>query len=177
MDKEEKCLKENILFNGHIVDFHNDDVLTPLGHRVTREYISHPGGVCCLCFDEGYIYFVKQFRYPFHKEILELPAGKLEKNEDPIEAIKRELVEEIGFISNDIKSLGKILPSVGCSNEIIYLYISLDNTKTSTNPDEDELLDIVKLTPEEAYKLLDNNEIEDAKTVAILEKARKVFFN
>ena len=172
MNKEEKCTKENLIFRGRIISLFDDDVITPEGNLTKREYIAHPGGACCLPFQDGYIYFEKQFRYPYHKEILELPAGKLEKGEDPSQAMKRELTEEIGFKSNHLVPMGYMYPSCGCSNEIIYLFFSDDNTFTKTHPDQDELIEIVKLTPQEAYLMLDNNEIPDAKTALLLEKLR-----
>lgn len=173
MDKTEKCLKQNEIFKGRIITLYDDDVLTPFGNETKREYIVHPGGVSCLAIMDDKIYFEKQFRYPFHKEIFELPAGKLEKGEDPKEAMKRELIEEIGFKSEDLREVGYIYPSVGCSNEVIHLYYSPKNTLTETHPDQDECIEIVKLTKEEAYLMLDRGEIHDAKTVALLSLLRK----
>jgi len=173
MDKTEVTKKENLIFDGRVCKLYCDDIICPNGNPSKREYIKHPGGVCCLAIKDGYIYFEKQFRYPYHKEILELPAGKLEKGEDPFEAMKRELIEEIGFKSNNLKEVGYMYPSVGYTNEIIRLYYSSDNELTNTHPDEDEFIEIVKLTPKEAYELLDNNEIHDAKTMILLEKLRK----
>lgn len=176
MDKEEKCLKENPIFKGHIISVYNDDVLSPSGRVVKREYIKHPGGVCCLSVKDGFIYFVSQFRYPYHKNIIELPAGKLEIGEKPDEAIKRELVEEVGLYPLNMTFLGYIYPSVGYTDEILYLYCSTENEIRPTHPDEDEFLDIQKLTIEEAYKKLENGEIHDAKTICAMEMARKVIY-
>jgi len=175
MDKTEKCLKENKIFEGRVVTLFNDDVITPKGNKTNREYISHPGGVCCLAIYDNLIYFEKQFRYPYHKEILELPAGKLEKTDtDVFEAMRRELKEEIGFVSEDLEYLGYMYPSVGCSNEVIHLFFSPINKIGSTDPDEDEVIEVIKLSPKEAYELLDKGDIHDAKTVILLEKLRKV---
>ncbi len=173
MNKEEKTLKENLIYDGRIIKVYNDEVLCPNGNKAHREYIKHNGGVCILALKDGYIYFEKQFRYPYHEEVLELPAGKLELNEDPLEAAKRELKEEIGFTSLNMEYIGYFYPSVGYTNEIIRLYFSSENELGDTNPDEDELIEIVKLSVKEAYEMLDRGEIADAKTVILLSKLKE----
>ena len=96
MEKEEKKISEEILFKGRVITLHNDKVLCPNGAITTREYVNHNGGVCLLMEIDGKIALVRQFRYPFHEVLLELPAGKLEKGEDPYHAGLRELEEETG---------------------------------------------------------------------------------
>ena len=103
MDKEEKTLKENLIYDGRIIKVYSDDVLCPNGNKSKREYIKHNGGVCILAIKDGFIYFERQFRYPYHKELLELPAGKLEKGEDPKEAAVRELKEEAGISADKLE--------------------------------------------------------------------------
>ena len=96
MEKEEKKISGEILFKGRVITLHNDKVLCPNGAITTREYVSHHGGVCLLMEIDDKIALVKQFRYAYHEEILELPAGKLEKDENPYQAGLRELEEETG---------------------------------------------------------------------------------
>ena len=174
MDKTEKCIKENLIYDGKILSLYKDEVLTPNDITTYREIVRHKGGVCCLAVKDDYIYFVKQFRYAYNKEILELPAGKLEKDENPKDAIIRELKEEIGFIPNCLEYYGYIYPSVGYTDEVIHLFYSSSNTVTSQETEPDEFLDIIKIKINDAYKMLDNNEIVDAKTVVLLSKLRKV---
>ena len=172
MDKSEKTLKENLVYKGKIIDLYSDTVMCPKGNKSIREYVHHPGGVCILAVKDGYIYFEKQFRYPYREEILELPAGKLEKDEDPVDAAKRELKEEIGFLSHSLEYITKFYPSVGYTDEILYLYYSESNDEGDTEWDTDELIDIEKVKIEDAYRMLDNNEILDSKTIILLEKMR-----
>ena len=172
MDKTEKTLKENLIFKGRILTLYDDDVECPNGHHAKREYIHHNGGVCILPYHNGLIYFVRQFRYPYHKELLELPAGKIDGDENKDHAIKRELKEEVGLIDNNIEYIGYFYPSVGYTDEVLYLYFSENSIEGEISPDEDEFLDIVKLTPLEAYDLLDKGEIVDGKTIILLEKLR-----
>jgi len=173
MNKDELTIKENLIFNGRVLKFYNDEVRCPNGNISNREYVKHPGGACILAVKDGYIYFEKQYRYPYHKEIFELPAGKIENNENPLETAKRELEEEIGLLSNNIEFIDFMYPSCGYTNEIIYLYFSSDNDNTKTNWDKDELIETNLVKIEDAYKMLDNNEIHDAKTIILMEKLRK----
>lgn len=172
MDKEEKTISSKLIYKGRIINLYNDEIMCPNGHKAEREYVHHPGGVCILPLYNGYIYFIKQFRYPYHKELLELPAGKLEGLEDPKNAAYRELKEEIGFTSENLEYMGYFYPTCGYTDEVLYLYYSENNIVGDDNPDEDEILELVKLTPKEAYELLDNNKIEDGKTIILLEKLR-----
>ena len=174
MDKQEKCIKSNLIYSGKILSLYKDEIITPNNITTYREIVRHKGGVCCLSIKDGYIYFVKQYRYAYSKEILELPAGKLEENEDPIDAIKRELREEIGFISNNIEYMGYMYPSVGYTDEVIHLFYSSSNDLTDVDRDIDEFIDIVEIKIEDCYRMLDNNEFEDAKTIILLSKLRNV---
>ncbi|MBR4236802.1 NUDIX hydrolase [bacterium] len=174
MDKKEKCIKSNLIYDGKILSLYKDEIITPNNITTYREIVRHKGGVCCLSIKDGYIYFVKQYRYAYSKEILELPAGKLEDNENPIDAMKRELKEEIGFISKSLEYMGYMYPSVGYTDEIIHLFYSSENEVTSTARDIDEFMDIIKIKIEDSYRMLDNNEFEDAKTIILLSKLRKV---
>lgn len=171
---EERLKKENLIYDGRIIKLYNDDIIDCYEKECQREYVKHPGGVCCLAVQNDYIYFIKQFRYPFHKEILELPAGKLEKDDkDIFLAMKRELKEELGFISNNLKYVGYMYPSVGYTDEIIHLFYSSDNIIDKPCFDEGEYLELVKINIKEAYNMLDNHMIHDAKTIILLEKLRK----
>ena len=161
----EKEISREYIFNGKIINLRVDKAELPNKKITTREIIEHNGGVCMVPLTkDNELIFVKQFRYPYKKIILELPAGKLEKGENPLDAGKRELQEETGAISRNIVSLGTLYPSPGYTDEIIHIYLATNLTLGAQNPDEDEFLNIIKLPLEDAVKMVLNNEIPDYKT-------------
>ena len=169
-NKEEIQLTDNTLYSGKVISLHVDDVLCPNGNKSNREYVTHNGGVCVLAEIDNKIALVRQYRYAYRKQLLELPAGKLEKGEDSYKAGLRELEEEIGYKAGELVSYGSMYPTCGYSNEEIFLYVAKNCVKTQTNFDIDEDLDLVLLSKEELISMLKNNEIKDAKTVILLSK-------
>ena len=171
MDFEEKTLKVNEIYNGKIINLHVDDIELPDGKRAIREIVEHSGGVCVAAMTEDrQLYFVRQYRYPYKKVLLELPAGKLEKGEDPLKAGIRELEEECGVVADEIISLGTVYPTVAYCSEIIYLYAAKGLKKTNQHLDADEFLSVEKISLDKAVEMVMNNEISDSKTVAIVLK-------
>ena len=140
--------------------------MLPNNEKGTREYIEHPGGVGILAINNGFVYLVEQYRYPFKTDLLEIPAGKLDKNEDPEKAAKRELKEELGLVAKNLVHLGDIYPSVGYTNEIIHLYFTNDFDQEVQNLDSDEFINIKKISLKEFDLIIKNNKIKDAKTIA-----------
>jgi ADP-ribose pyrophosphatase len=166
----EKTLEENIVFEGHIITVSKDRIELPNGHESEREVVRHSGGVgiIALC-DNGDVLLVNQFRYPYKSELLEIPAGKLNPGEDPLECGKRELQEETGAQATQYESLGKLLPSPGYTNEIIYLYLAKGLTFGKQQPDEDEFLDVVTMPLKEAVEMVMSGKLTDSKTqIALL---------
>lgn len=170
----EKTLKCNTVFEGKIITVHVDDIELDDGSKAFREVVEHSGGVCVVPLtDEGEIIMVRQYRYPFKRELLEIPAGKLERGEDPLEAAKRELEEECGVVAEKVISLGEIYPTVAYCSEIIYMYAAKSFKKTAQHLDEGEFLGIEKVKLQDAVDMIMGGEIRDAKTVAaILKTAR-----
>ncbi len=170
MDLSEKILEKKDVLNGRILNVHVDTVELPNGKKSTREIVSHPGGVCiCALTNNNELLFVRQFRYAFKDTLLELPAGTLIPGNDPLSEGIRELKEETGAIGYDYMSLGKIYPSPGYCEEIIYLYFCRVKEFGKTNFDEDEFITIEKIPIEKALSMVLNGEISDAKSqVAIL---------
>ncbi len=167
--KKEKTLKSNILYQGRVLTFRVDDVEVNPGVKTTREIVNHPGGACILAIIDDKIILEKQYRYPYKCEIIELPAGKIEKGEDPLNTAKRELEEETGYIAHKIEKLGEVYPSVGYTDEIIHLYLATELEKTHTHFDADEDVDLIFVSKEEALEMINDGRIKDAKTqVAIL---------
>ena len=116
----------------------------------------------------------RQFRYPYHKVVIEIPAGKLEPGEDPDDAIRRELREEIGADAGKWDKLGYIMPSVGYTDEMLYLYLARDLTLGETHWDKDEFLEPFKLPFDEVLAMAADGRINDAKTVCALVRAEKM---
>ena len=171
MNLNEQPLSADYKYRGRIINLRVDTALLPNGSSATREVVEHPGGVCVAALTEdGCLHFVRQFRYPYQKVLLELPAGKLDPGEDPLEAGKRELREETGAEAARYESLGELYPSPGYCGEIIHLYAATGLTFGQMSPDEDEFLEVEKIPLEEAARMVLDNEIADAKTQAAVLK-------
>lgn len=173
MNLTEKTLSSQLVFDGKILHITLDEIELPDGKRSKREVVSHPGGVTVAALDnEDNLYFVKQFRYPYKEQVLELPAGKLEKGSTPLENGKRELLEETGAEGYSYMSLGQVYPSPGYTNEIIHLYVCRVKTEGESQLDDGEFLNVEKIPLDKAVEMVLNNQIPDAKTqVAVLKTA------
>lgn len=174
MNLKEKQLESEYLYKGRIINLRRDKAELPNGTVALREVVEHPGGVCVAAITENdEILLVKQFRYPYSEEILEIPAGKRDKGgEDPLECGKRELKEETGAVAREYIPLGELYPSPGYCGEIIWMYAAKGLTYGEQNPDEDEFLDVIKMPLDKAVELIMNGEIKDAKTQAAVLKLK-----
>ncbi|HCM90035.1 MULTISPECIES: NUDIX hydrolase [Vagococcus] len=166
---EEKTINREVLYEGKIIDLVLDDVLLPNGETSKRELVFHNGAVAIIAITpENKMILVKQYRKAVEKSILEIPAGKIEKNETiPMETAKRELEEETGYQASEMKQVAKFISSPGFSNEWLYLYEAKDLVKVD-NPlpqDDDEFLELMELTLDEAKEKIITGEICDAKTL------------
>lgn len=174
---ETKLTSEQI-FKGKILDVTRDTVRLENGEQAYREVIHHSGGVCVLPIDdEGNILFVKQFRYPFADVLLEIPAGKRERGEEPLSCGIRELKEEVGATADKITYLGKLYPTVAYDTEIIYMYLAQNLSFGEQHLDEDEFVDVVKIPFDKAYQMVLNDEIPDSKTQLAILKAKALLAN
>ncbi|MFT3952827.1 MAG: NUDIX hydrolase [Oscillospiraceae bacterium] len=172
MHLDEKTIASEELFQGKILRLTRDTVLLENGQTAFREVIHHSGGVCVVPLTEDEeVIFVKQYRYPFKTTLLEIPAGKLEAGEDPETCGRRELREEAGAVSGDFCSLGKLYPTVAYDTEIIYMFLARELEFLPQALDEDEFIDLLRIPLEEAYRMVMENEIFDAKTQIALMKA------
>ena len=172
---KEKTLHSKCVFKGSLLDVRNDEVIFPSGSKSTREWINHPGAVCCIpVLENGDICLIKQYRYAIRKYVIELPAGKLEIGETPIGCAKRELEEEIGFEAKKIRFLTMFYPAVGFVNEEMHLFLAEDLKKTNTNLDEDEFIELAPKPLNQAVKMIYSSEITDAKTIIGLAWAQKL---
>lgn len=168
MNFEEKTTKLGYVYKGKILSLRKDDILLPNGKNAIREIVEHHGGSTIYVEKDNKVLLVKQFRYAYKKCIWELPAGKLNENEDPLETARRELEEECGYFAKKIEKVLDIYPTPGYSNEIIRLYKASDLIKTKTNFDEDEFLVSEWIDKERIKEMIKNNEILDAKTLIAL---------
>ncbi|MDD3171669.1 MAG: NUDIX hydrolase [Bacilli bacterium] len=170
----EKKLRSKLIYQGKIIRVRSDDVILENGVKTIREVVDHRGGACALVKTKNKeILFVKQFRYALGTDVLELPAGKIEANEDPLTTITRELMEEVGIKATKIESMGYILPTPGYSSEKIYLFYVEEYEECPSHFDEDESLEVISLSISEAYQMMEQSQIIDAKTLCLLAKCQK----
>ncbi len=173
MHLEEKTISSEQLFDGKVVKLFVDKAELENGEIVTREMIKHPGGVCIVPLDEDdNVLMVRQFRYPPHKVLLEIPAGKMEYGEDHRECGLRELKEETGCTCDEFIYLGNLIPTPAYDNEVIHMYLARGLHAGSQKLDDDEFLDVEKIPLEKAVEMIMKNEIEDAKTQLALLKTK-----
>lgn len=162
-----KIIKSEILYKGKVFDHQVDEIEYNSGNKGIREIAIHPGGAVVVPVkDDEKIILVKQFRYPLQKTLIELPAGKLEKGEDPLVCATRELEEETGYKSNKIFKLGEIYTAPGYCTEILHIYSATELIPGNHNREEGEHgMEILELTMNEIQQMIMNGEITDAKTI------------
>ncbi|MGE4321094.1 MAG: NUDIX hydrolase [Acholeplasmataceae bacterium] len=170
----EKTIKENLIHKGNFIDVYEDDVLVVENQKMTKRiYIKHPGAACVMALTKDHkICLIKQYRYPIKGYTLEIPAGKKDDiNESGLSCAKRELEEETGYASNDIKLIYQLYHCVGYSDEVIDLYLAKNIVKI-INPkamDEDEFIDVEFYTQDEVRKLIKDTKIHDVKTLIAMQ--------
>lgn len=168
MDKKEITIHSEQIYKGHVVSLKKDTVLCPNGEQSLREIITHRGGIAILVKVDDKFIIEKQFRYALGKEIYELPAGKLEADEEPLEAAKRECLEETGYKPLEMIHLGDMSPTCGYSTEIIHFYYCPKSIKAERHLDSDEVIDLMYLSLEEIEQMIKNDQIIDSKILAVL---------
>lgn len=162
---EEVTLSTNPIFQGKIISLQVDQVRLPNGETASREIVRHPGAVGVIALVEDKLLVVEQYRKPFEKALMEIPAGKLDAGEEPLVAAARELQEETGYTAGQIRLLHSFYTSPGFADEIIHLYWAEDLVKGEAHLDEDEFLDCMAITLEEAEQYVAEGRIGDAKTI------------
>ncbi len=173
MKLEEKTVDSQEIYKGRIVTVHLDKAELPDGRITSREVVEHPGGVGVLPLDgDGMVTVVRQYRYPFHRVLLEIPAGKLERGEDHRVCGLRELEEEVGMTADEFIYLGGLYLSPGYSSEVLHLYLARGLHQGASHPDEGEFLETGKVPFDELLAQVMAGEIHDAKTVAAVLKTK-----
>ena len=173
---QERHAKTILHHPGRSIGFRCDQIKTVTGKPAYREFMVHPGAVGVLAFDEaGKVILVKQYRYPVGQFTLEVPAGKLDKGEDPLKCVNRELEEETGYRAKRVKKLVSYWPTAAFSTEVIHLYVATGLTMAQAHPDEDEFIELVKVWPKQLEQWMRSGKIQDSKTL-IAYNAWKVLF-
>jgi ADP-ribose pyrophosphatase len=170
-----KLLDSEIIFSGAIFDVERDRLLEENGIEIIREVVRHPGGAGALpVFDDGRVALVRQYRHPARRELLEIPAGRIENGESPEMCATREVEQEIGFRAGRIEKLAEFYSTPGFCEEKLYVYLATDLTPSSRNLDRDELIEVVYLPFAEALNMAELGAIEDAKTIIALLMTEKL---
>lgn len=169
MDYIEKTVQKNYIFKGKILTVRCDDALLPDGRPCTREVIEHSGGACVLYVENDAVLLVRQYRYAYGESIYEIPAGKLEKGEDPMLAAIRELEEEAGVKAEKLELLFVDYPTPGYTDEKIYIYRAFEGVKTQKHLDDGEFLDAEFIPLKKVKQMMKNGEIRDGKTLIALQ--------
>ncbi len=173
---EEKQVSSKNIFDGHVLHVRVDDISLPDGRPAFREYCHHNGAVCVIpVTDEGEIICVRQYRYPMHEALIEIPAGKLDTpDEDPTSAALRELREETGAACKVITPLGIYYGSPAILDEKIYMYLAEGLTFGDTEFDEDEFIEIVKIPLSHLVDMVLEGKIPDGKTQAAVLRVNEI---
>ena len=169
MSFNEKTISSETKYKGKILNLRIDNVESVNGES-TREIVEHSGGAVVLpLLPNKNVVMIRQFRKPIERDVLEIPAGKIEQGESPEETAFRELQEETGYMANNMTLLTKMYPSVGYSEEILYIYLATDLEPGETDFDENEDIDTYSYHIDDLYEMVMEGKIQDAKTqVAIL---------
>lgn len=166
MSFEEKTMKTEKIYEGKILNLRIDTVELPDKKYSKREIVEHPGAVAIVPITkEGEIILVKQYRKAVEKELLEIPAGKLEIGEEPKETAERELKEETGFSSGKLEYITEFYTSPGFSDEKMYLFLAIELIEGLAEPEKDEYIEIIKLDLNSLIDKVLKGEIVDSKTI------------
>ena len=175
--KETKISSEQ-KFSGRLIDLYLDQVELPNGETTTREWIDHPGAVCLIpILPDGKICLIRQFRYGPGEEFIEIPAGKLDAGEAPLDCAYRELEEETGYRTNKLTFLTNIHPAIGFSNEKMWMYLAEELELSKKKLDEDEFLELLPTPLNQAIEWVFSGKITDVKTIIGIMWMKELKFN
>ena len=174
-DFTEKKISSRTVYRGRLLTLKRDEVSLPDGSVASREYVVHPGAAIILpLFDDGSVLLERQFRYPLGNHFYELPAGKLEPDEAPLETAKRELVEETGYVAAEWRELGRLHPCIGYSDEQIDFFLARKLEFKGVRPDEGEFLETLRMPLADSVDWVRRGRITDTKTILGLFWAEKL---
>ena len=163
----EKTITSKLIHQGRNFNFKTDDVQLPNGKITTREIVDHPGAIAIVpILEDGRVLLVRQYRYAAGKELLEIPAGTIEKGEAPDTCARRELKEETGDTAGSMKKILAMYMVPGYGNEVIHLYFATELKAGESSMEKDEYIALEAYSPDELLEMMEKNTIEDAKTIA-----------
>src|SRR5438067_2935986 len=163
---EAKLLSSRIAYKGNHIQVREDRVIEPAGHECSREIVVHPGAVCIVARPTADdVILIRQYRHATGRELLEIPAGTLHDGEDPRECAIRELEEEAGYRAAEMVERARFWTTPGFTTEFMYLYEATGLTKTQINPDDDEVIEVDIVPRSKALQMIDDGEIQDAKSI------------
>lgn len=161
------------IYKGRVFDVRQDHLRAPDGKLVKLDIVAHPGAVTLVPVDEqGHIWFIRQYRHPARRDLLELPAGVTEAGEDPEASARREIREEIGMAAGHLLKVGEFFLAPGYSTEYMLVYLATGIYPDPLQGDEDEYIDIEKIRIDQAFRMAETGQIQDAKSLAALFLAR-----
>lgn len=174
-DLTEHTLSSEVIYDGKLLYVLRDKVRLPDGGTADREYIRHPGAVAIIALlDNGELVMERQFRYPLGRDMIELPAGKIDPGEPPLETARRELLEETGYTASEWRHLATMHLAIGYSNEHIEIFLARGLTQKQAKLDDEEFLEVFTLPLSRAFEWIREGKITDAKTLSGLLWAEKV---
>jgi ADP-ribose pyrophosphatase len=177
MEPEQQISSESV-YSGRIVNLRVDKVSLPNGREATREIVEHASAVVLVAIDDDdNALLVRQFRYPVGETLLEAPAGIVEEGETPDDTAQRELQEETGFASRNLRPIGGFWSSPGFTNEFMYAYLAKNLVPSSLDADDDENIQVERIPMSRIPRLIRLGEIQDAKTIAAMLMAIQLFEN
>jgi ADP-ribose pyrophosphatase len=163
----EEVLSSRTVYDGHIIKLRLDDVRMPDGRETTREIIEHGAVVAIVAIDaDGNALLVRQFRLPAGKELLEIPAGGIDGDEEPADAVRREMQEETGYLPGKVEKMGGFYSAPGFCTEYLYLYLAADLTPSRLYAEDTESITLERVSVEEIPELITSGRICDAKSIA-----------
>lgn len=166
MDFEEKTIDSKEIFSGKIIKLRVDKVCLPDSRQSTREIVEHAGAVAIIAMDEQQnIIMVRQYRKPVEQVLLEIPAGTLERDEEPLACAQRELREETGFTADHWQKVFSYYSAPGFCNEYLHIYAASGLHQGEGHTDDDEFIEVVRIPLREAYQMMFSGEIQDGKSI------------
>jgi ADP-ribose pyrophosphatase len=161
-----KTLSSRTAYKGGHIEVREDRVIEPAGHECSREIVVHPGAVCIVALPTpNEVILIRQYRHAAGRELVEIPAGTLHAGEDPRECAIRELEEEAGYLASSMVERARFWTTPGFTTELMYLYEATGLTKTQINPDEDEVIEVDIVSRSKALQMIDDGQIQDAKSI------------
>ena len=171
-----QLVKQESIYDGQIIKVRVDTLLLPDGQQVTREVVVHNAAVVIVPIDQDdHVLLVRQYRHPMGESLLEAPAGILEDSESPDDCAQRELQEEVGYASTNLRALGGFWSSPGFCTEFLYAYLARNLVESKLPADDDEDIDVERIPTSRIPQLIRLGEIRDAKTIAALLMATYLF--